>query len=89
MPNSKITSVQDAPDIACLGDKSKRVQATDIAVPLGRDTGNTTLEVTTGSRREDADRQAIERGEDDGMSVHQSATSSAHNGRDLNAITER
>jgi hypothetical protein len=37
--------------------------------------------------REAADRLAIERGEDDGMIVHQDATSNVHNSKDLNAIT--
>jgi hypothetical protein len=37
--------------------------------------------------REAADRLAIERGEDDGMIIHQDATSSIHNSKDLNAIT--
>jgi len=37
--------------------------------------------------REAADRLAIERGEDDGMIVHQSASLNVHNNKDLNAIT--
>ena len=32
---------------------------------------------------------AIERGEDDGMIVHQSASLNVHNNKDLNAITTR
>jgi hypothetical protein len=36
-----------------------------------------------------ADRQAIERGEDDGMIVNQRVVSSAHNRRDFNAISGR
>lgn len=39
--------------------------------------------------REAADRLAIERGEDDVMIIHQDATSSIHNSKDLNAITTR
>jgi hypothetical protein len=39
--------------------------------------------------REAADRLAIERGEDDGMIIHQDAASNIDNGRDLNAITTR
>jgi hypothetical protein len=39
--------------------------------------------------REKADRLAIERGEDDGMIIHQDATSNIHNSKDLNAITTR
>jgi hypothetical protein len=89
MPNSKITSIQDASNIAGLGDKSKRVQAAEIVVLVGRDTSKTALEVTTESRREEADRQAIERSEDDGMIVNQSVASSAHNRRGLNAISGR
>jgi hypothetical protein len=37
--------------------------------------------------REAADRLAIERGEDDGMIIHQDATSNIHNNKDLNVIT--
>jgi hypothetical protein len=39
--------------------------------------------------REAADLLAIERGEDDGMIVHQSASLNVHNSKDLNAITAR
>jgi hypothetical protein len=39
-------------------------------LPVGRDASQKTLKGTTESRREKADRQAIERGEDDGMIVH-------------------
>jgi hypothetical protein len=38
--------------------------------PVGRDTGQETPKETTGSRREEADDQAIERAEDEGMIVH-------------------
>ncbi len=41
---------------------------------------------TPGKTAEQADRQAIERSEDDGMIVHHSATSGAHNTGDRNAI---
>jgi len=89
MLNKKIIPEHDAPGIAGHGDKSKYARAADIEVPVGRDTSNTTPEVTTESRREEVDRQALERGEDDGMIVNQSVASSAHNRRDLNAISER
>jgi hypothetical protein len=39
--------------------------------------------------REAADHLAIERGEDDGMIVHQDATSNIHISKDLNDITTR
>ena len=39
-------------------------------VPVGRDASQKTLKGTTESRREGADRQAIERGEDEGMILH-------------------
>ena len=39
--------------------------------------------------REAADLLAIERGEDDGMIVHQSASLNVHNNRDLKAIKAR
>lgn len=39
-------------------------------VPVGRDAGEKTLKGTTESRREEADRQAMERGEDERMIVH-------------------
>jgi len=90
MFHKKFSSAQRAPGKAGPGDKSKDAPAADVKIPVGRDASEKTLKVTTESSREDADRQAIiERGEDDGMIVHQSATSSAHNSRDLNAITER
>jgi hypothetical protein len=44
--------------------------------------------IATGDQsREAADLLAIERGEDDGMIVHQSASLNVHNSKDLNAIT--
>ena len=89
MPNKKITSAQDAPGIAGRGDKSKHARAAEIEVPVSRDISKGILEVTPESRREEADRQAIERGEDDGMIVNQSVASSANNRRDLNAISAR
>ena len=89
MSQKKFSSAQRAPGKAGPGDKSRDAPAAELEIPVGRDTSEKTLKVTTESSREDADRQAIERGEDDGMIVHQSATSSAHNRRDLNAITER
>lgn len=39
-------------------------------VPVGRDAGEETLKGTTESSREEADRQAMERGEHEGMIVH-------------------
>jgi hypothetical protein len=39
--------------------------------------------------REAADRLAIERGEDDGMIVHQGASPAIHNSKDFNDITTR
>lgn len=89
MSHKKFSSAQRAPGKAGPGDKSKDAPAADVKIRVGRDTSEKALKVTTESSREDADRQAIERGEDDGVIVHQSATSSAHNSRDLNAITER
>jgi hypothetical protein len=47
----------------------KRDQA-PAEIPVGRNDSQKTLKETTDSRREEADRQAIERGEDDGMRVH-------------------
>jgi hypothetical protein len=46
-------------------------------------------EETTDSRREDSDRQAIERGEDDGMIVPGRVTSSVHKRGHPFATTER
>jgi len=89
MSHKKFSSAQRAAGKAGPGDNSGDAPAAEVKIPVGRDTSEKTLKVTTESSREDADRQAIERGEDDGMIVHQSATSSAHNSRDLNAITER
>ena len=39
--------------------------------------------------RNKSDHLAIERGEDEGMIVHQDATSNIHNSKDLNDITTR
>ena len=89
MSQKKFSSAQRAPGKARPDDKSRDAPAAEVEIPVGRDTSEKTLKVATESSREDADRQDIERGEDDGMIVHQSATSSAHNRRDLNAITER
>ena len=89
MSHKNFSSAQRAPGKAGPGDKSKDAPAAEVEIAVGRDTSEKTLKVTTGSSREDADRQAIERGEEDGMIIHQSATSSAHNSRDHNAITER
>ena len=47
----------------------KRDQA-PAELPVGRDASQKTLIGTTESRREKSDRQAIERGEDEGMIVH-------------------
>jgi hypothetical protein len=47
----------------------KRDQA-PAELPVGRDASQEALKGTTESRREKADDQAIERGEDDGMAVH-------------------
>ena len=89
MSDKKVSSAQQAPGKAGPVDKSKDAPAAEVGIPVGRDTSEKTLKVTTESSREDADGQAIERGEDDGMIVHHSATSSAHNSRDLNVLTER
>jgi len=88
MSHKKFSSAQRAPSRAGPGDKSKDAPTAEVEIPVGGDTSEKTLKVTTESSREDTDRQAIERG-DDGMIVHQGATSSAHNRGDLNAITER
>ena len=53
------------------------------------DVSQETQKETTESRLEVADRQAIERGEDEGMRVDQSVASSAYNRGDFNAIAER
>ena len=89
MSHKKSSSAQRASSKAGAGDKSKDAPAAEVGIPAGPDASEKTLKVTTESSREDAGRQAIERGEDDGMIVHQSATSSAHDSRDLNATTER
>jgi len=49
----------------------KRDQAPS-SIPADTDAEQVTLNATTKSRREVADRQAIERGEDEGMAVHPS-----------------
>ena len=89
MFHKKLSSVHRTPGKAGPGDKSKGAPEAELDIPVGRDTSEKTLKVTTESNREDAENQAVERGEVDGLIVHQSATSSAHNRRDLNAITER
>ncbi|MDH3472732.1 MAG: hypothetical protein OEM59_03480 [Rhodospirillales bacterium] len=47
----------------------KRDQAL-VEIPVGRDASQKTLKGTTELHREKSDRQAIERGEDEGMIVH-------------------
>jgi len=89
MLNKEITPAQDDPGMAGRGDKFKQARGAEIEAPVGRDTGKTTLEATTDSHCEEADRKAIERGEDDGMIVNQSVASSADNRRDHNAISGR
>ena len=89
MSHKKYSSAQRASSKAGPGDNSKDASAAEVEFPVGRDASEKTLKVTTESSREDVDRQTIERGEDDRMIVHQSATSSVHNRRDFNAITER
>jgi len=56
----------------------------DIATQRAQD-----IIATSDQSREAADRLAIERGEDDGMIIRQDVTASAHNRKDLNAITTR
>jgi len=41
-----------------------------LGIPTDTDAGQRTPEKTTGSRREEADRQAIDRADDEGMMVH-------------------
>ena len=91
MPNKKIPATQEALRIAGRGDKSRYARAAATVAPVlaGGDTGKATLEVTTESRREESDRQAIERGEEDGLIVNQSVASIAHNRGDLNGISGR
>jgi hypothetical protein len=67
----------------------KTAVATVTPIPDGCGASHNTPGNTAEPDREQADRQAIERCEDDGMIVHHSATSSAHNARDRNAIAER
>ncbi|MEN8760891.1 MAG: hypothetical protein ABF290_00555 [Thiogranum sp.] len=88
MSQKKFSSAQQTPGKAGPGDKFRDAPVAELELPVARDVSEKTPKVTTESSREDADRQAMERGEEDGMIVHQSATSSAHNRRDFNAITE-
>lgn len=56
----------------------------------GRNASQVTQKKSTESRQEETDHQAIERGEDEGMIVHQSVTSSTHTtGVHTNAIAAR
>jgi len=61
---------------AAAGVKSRDAQVTVTQIPDGRGDHQKMQEGTTESRREEADRQVIERGEDDGMTVPQRVTSS-------------
>jgi hypothetical protein len=76
-------------DKAASGGKSGDAHVTVTPIPDCGDASHKKQERATESRREEADRQAIERGEDDGMIFHQSVTSSAHNRRDPNGIAKR
>ena len=67
MPHRKSFPAQGAADNASQGDKSKPAPAAGSEIPVGRSVSQTALEGTPESRRKEADRQAIERGEDDGM----------------------
>ena len=86
MPNKAITRAQGDPSMAGRGDKFKHARGSEIEAPVGGDTSKATLEATTDSHREEADRQAIERGEDDGMIVYQNITGSASKRRKQNDI---
>jgi len=64
-------------------DKPRKATVVTVTpIPDDRGPGHNTL----GKTAEQADRQAIERSEGDGMIVHHSATSGAHNTGDRNAI---
>jgi hypothetical protein len=88
MSHEQFSSAQDAQNAVGLGDKSRNTRVAETEIPDSQHAVQTKPEGATESRREEADRQAIERGEDDGMIVHQSATTSAHSTRDLNATAE-
>jgi len=50
-------------------DASLKREQGPVKIPIGRDASRKPLKGTTESRRKEADRQAIERGEDEGMIV--------------------
>ena len=67
MSHKKCSSAQGAPGKASPGDKTKNAPAAAREIPVDRDASQQTLKGTPESRREEDDRQAIERGEDEGM----------------------
>ena len=56
MSHKQISSAQRVPGKAGPGDKSKDAPAAEVEIPVGRDTSEKMLKVTTESSREDADR---------------------------------
>jgi hypothetical protein len=77
MSHERSSSALDARDEAGPGDKNGDTRTVVTEIPDGRDASHQVPERTTESPPQEADRQAIERAEDEGMIVHQSVTSSA------------
>jgi len=90
MSHKKFSSAQGAQGKTGPRDKSRDAPIAVTEIPDGRDARQKTTESITESRREETDHQAIERGENEGMIVHQSVGSHVHNrGEHPNAITEQ
>jgi hypothetical protein len=69
MSHKKFSSAQSRQDKTGHSDNSKDAPATVTEFPIDRDASQNPLKWTTESRGEGTDRQAVERGEDEGMIV--------------------
>ncbi len=68
------------------GEHLKYARMAELVAPIFRDISKSILEETSRSRWEETDRQAIERGEDDGMIIRQAANMSKIGGISANVI---
>jgi hypothetical protein len=69
MSYKKSYAAKGRPDKTASGDESKDVPATATDAPDGRDARQNMTKRINEPRRDETDRQAIERGEDEGMRV--------------------
>lgn len=90
MSDMRFSQVQGAQYKGGTGEKPGDKSAALAEVRDGCDSGQKTPEGTAPARRDESDRQAIERGEDEGMMVPHSMNPGLHKkGQRANAVTER